>query len=298
MRNNLRDLCKAALQCDQYKAITCKRMSKITFKQMGAYAVISAILCAIAVWLGATLGGDILTVTSSPPAPSELYAIDLRTGIIRNLSHYEGNDYAPSWAPDGNRLVFISDRDGFHHVYMMDAGGNDVRSLTPADPADAVDFSQFTNPVWSEDGAYVYSMRDGASGDGARPIRMYKVDAVSYETQLVDYTRPNADEQAIILGYRTSENISPDGTKVVAVQRRGAQWRLMVGATGDTEDQFNIITDVPAAQGSIPAWSMDSQRIAFETVEDGGRRVYVVNVNNGQTQAIKIKRIGAPVWRP
>jgi hypothetical protein len=43
---------------------------------------------------------------------------------------------------------------------------------------------------------------------------------------------------------------------------------------------------------------MDSQRIAFETVEDGGRRVYVVNVNNGQTQAIKIKRIGAPVWRP
>ncbi|MCD6291570.1 MAG: PD40 domain-containing protein [Anaerolineae bacterium] len=69
------------------------------------------------------------------------------------------NNSMPSWSPDGKRIAFVSDRDGNHEIYVMNADGSDQRRLTNH-PADDV------RPRWSPDGQYILfeSDRHGRRG--------------------------------------------------------------------------------------------------------------------------------------
>lgn len=46
------------------------------------------------------------------------------------LTNHPGNDYQPSWSPDGTKIVFVSERDGNAELYVMNADGSDQERLT------------------------------------------------------------------------------------------------------------------------------------------------------------------------
>ncbi len=79
----------------------------------------------------------------------------------------------PALSPDGARIAFSSDRDGNEEVYVMDAGGSNLRRVTKDDGIDM-------NPAWSPDGQWLVfaSNRDGdfdiyvvqADGKGLRKL--------------------------------------------------------------------------------------------------------------------------------
>jgi len=59
----------------------------------------------------------------------------------------------PAWSPDGNNIVFCSDRCGNSEVYLMNADGSDQHLLTDkiidcANPSWSV-------PIWSPDGQWI-----------------------------------------------------------------------------------------------------------------------------------------------
>jgi Periplasmic component of the Tol biopolymer transport system len=60
----------------------------------------------------------------------EIYTLDVRTGLVFNLSRNDAADHAPSWSPDSSRLAFHSNRGGETDIYIMNAGGNQLRRLT------------------------------------------------------------------------------------------------------------------------------------------------------------------------
>jgi Tol biopolymer transport system component len=63
------------------------------------------------------------------------------TGEAR-LTTTPGGDFSPDWSPDGQRIVFTSDRDANREIYVMNADGSGQVRLTN-DPAfdDAAAFS-------------------------------------------------------------------------------------------------------------------------------------------------------------
>jgi TolB protein len=71
----------------------------------------------------------------------------------------------PAWSPDGNRIAFGSDHEGFRAIYVMDAGGGNVKKLSNTRAGENC-------PTWSPDGTRIAfaSWRDG---DG----EIYVVDA-------------------------------------------------------------------------------------------------------------------------
>ena len=69
----------------------------------------------------------------------EIYVMDADGGNPQNLTNDPRDDRNPSWSPDGKRIAFASDRDGFKNddliitdeIYVMDAdGGNPQNHLT------------------------------------------------------------------------------------------------------------------------------------------------------------------------
>ncbi|MGE5561509.1 MAG: hypothetical protein ACM3XN_10765 [Chloroflexota bacterium] len=83
-------------------------------------------------------------------------------------------DSWPSWAPDGLRLAFASNRGSSWDIWTMNADGSDPRRLT-------TDEGEDTHPAWSPDGTTIafLSTRSGvrevwlmdASGANQRPAR-------------------------------------------------------------------------------------------------------------------------------
>ena len=48
----------------------------------------------------------------------------------KTLTDSPGLDAFPAWSPDGERIVFASEREGNGELYVMDAGGVEQRRLT------------------------------------------------------------------------------------------------------------------------------------------------------------------------
>ena len=51
-------------------------------------------------------------------------------GISKDSLNNRHEDGAPSWSPDGKRIVFVSDREGNHEIYVMDTDGGNLQNLT------------------------------------------------------------------------------------------------------------------------------------------------------------------------
>ena len=56
--------------------------------------------------------------------------MDTDGGNQQKLTNQRGDDRSPSWSPDGERIVFTSDRDGNAEIYVMDADGGNPQNLT------------------------------------------------------------------------------------------------------------------------------------------------------------------------
>jgi dipeptidyl aminopeptidase/acylaminoacyl peptidase len=75
---------------------------------------------------------------------------------VRRLTNDSASDLFPHWSPDGEWIVFSTNRDVDFEVYKMDKNGGQLMRITN-DPA--VD----SNPAWSPDGTRIafISRRDG-----------------------------------------------------------------------------------------------------------------------------------------
>ena len=65
-----------------------------------------------------------------PDGNYDLYAMDMATHELVQLTRDAGRNERPSWAPDGRHLVFESTRSGSRQIWSMLADGTNVRQMT------------------------------------------------------------------------------------------------------------------------------------------------------------------------
>ena len=87
-------------------------------------------------------------------------AADLHILLSETPSLSFNDNSAPEWSPDGQKIVFDSNRDGILEIYVMDADGSNVQRLTHNDEIDS-------RPAWSPDGQRIVlnSRRDGSAAE-------------------------------------------------------------------------------------------------------------------------------------
>ena len=214
----------------------------------------------------------------------EIFVINANGSGLRRLTRNAVRDGQPAWSPDGQKIAFLSWRDGTGaDVFVMNADGSDQRNLTrkPGDEA---------GPDWSPDGrAIVFTAvpdgpRIGNSADG--PNRdVYVMNADGSEQRDLTHTPDAGDVDAAW---------SPDGRNIAFIQDNGPPWRVRVLVMNADGSGKRALTHKIAGDTYI-SWSPDGRRIAF--FDDGA--IYVVNADrNGLRRLARNVVFAGASWSP
>jgi dipeptidyl aminopeptidase/acylaminoacyl peptidase len=82
-----------------------------------------------------------------------VWITNTRTGEARNLTQSMGNNWGPSWSPNGSQLAFYSDRSGKPQLWIWNKSDSFLRSLS--DAAVHQWSSYFDTPVWTPDSSRI-----------------------------------------------------------------------------------------------------------------------------------------------
>jgi Tol biopolymer transport system component len=87
----------------------------------------------------------------------DIYTMPIGGGQATRVTSGMGYDVQPRFNPDGDRIVFVSDRSGAENLWIMSLDGADTTQLTSGRTDD------YLSPEWTPDGKYIVASK-GRSG--------------------------------------------------------------------------------------------------------------------------------------
>lgn len=184
-------------------------------------------------------------------------------------------------------ILFSSYRDGESEIYSMNVDGSDVSRLTDDD-------ARLSQPVWSPDGNRIAFVR--RRGVEYREIFVMKADGSGQVRVMTNYQSLDIEPAW-----------SPDGSKIAFTSSRDSYYdsgdrkvtvlNIYVLDTG-TLQQVQL-TDTQEWD-SLPSWSPDGERIAFQSSRGGNNEIYGM-ASDGSGQANLTRNAASdvnPAWSP
>jgi Tol biopolymer transport system component len=209
-------------------------------------------------WKGVKALGWVVHASSKGKAPGDLYVSRADGSAKRRLTDDPRDEYSPSWAPDGSRVVFrveAEEEGADADIWVVNADGSGRRNLTST-PRQAE-----WSPAWSPDGKWIAYF--SANADGGN-IYLMKPDG-SAKSAVTRSNLPGSSE------YPTW---SPDG-KWIAFISYGADGNIDISRIkADGSCRVTLTRD--REQDTWPSWSPDGRRIAFVSDRGGSRELYTM----------------------
>ena len=238
------------------------------------------------------IGGEILfyCVDFAPRPGTGLYLLDVATGQVRPIVGDHAWNTDPAWSPDGERIAYVSTKDGETAIYVMDLADGKVTRLTHGGGWNG-------NPTWSPDGEWIMfdSSRDGPSA-GFRNLFAVRPDG----TDLRRVTHGS--------DYRGQPSWAPDGKRVAFLLGRPHLAGNIFTMSPDGSDQRQLTHQEgdPDASADYARWSPDSSRIVVLVSEPNEKKdvrpnasLFVVSVDGTEMHRLDVGLgDGKPDWSP
>lgn len=129
---------------------------------------------------------------------THIYLIDLDgSNPIQLTFGGVGFNQMASWSPDGKQLAFLSTREGYPSVFVMEVDGNNQVNLTPK-PDDVLASAWSSRaPGWSRNGQYIYFTARRPTLSVSENIFVLNADGTDV-TQLTFTTAPGVSAEAAV----------------------------------------------------------------------------------------------------
>jgi Tol biopolymer transport system component len=193
-----------------------------------------------------------LLFTSSRTGNGEIFSVRADGSDLTNLTNSSGTDSQADWSPDGEQIVFRSNRsDASYEIFTMNGDGSNQEAIT--DRPNTVAW-----PSWAPDGSRIVWV----DGSGAS--------ATLWTVQ------PNGTGAAMLAPSPADDKArwSPD-SEALAWRGNSDVLRILANGTSYT----NLTNDGSTSTDSQPSWSPGGERFVFQTNRDGDSEVYVMNAD-------------------
>ncbi|CAN5534959.1 hypothetical protein BH24ACT26_BH24ACT26_22510 [soil metagenome] len=227
---------------------------------------ISALVAGVVSPAGATFPGDNgrISFSSDRSGRLQIYTMSPHGGRLEQLTNAPGNSIFSDWTPDGEWILFDSDRptggcdeDGCNvDIFIMSAEGEHVRRLTRGPSFDG-------DPAVSPDGK---SIAFGSDRDGDPEIFTMRLDG----THLEQLTHNDVGD--------FTPDWSPDGKHIAfSSDRAGGEGSSAVYTMRSDGSRVRRVTPL-RLNGGVADWSPDGELIAFvsNAAAPGTSKIYVV----------------------
>ena len=211
-----------------------------------------------------------------------IWILNLATYELERPEWRDSRDIDPAWI--GNKVYFISDRDGVSNVWVYDRGTKALTQLTKFTDFDVQSLDAGAGVVVFEQGGWIHEL-DPASGTTKKVDITVAADFPWMMPQWKDVSTRV-----------TSLAISPSG-KRVAVEARGEIFTI----PAEKGDVRNITTSSASGEKG-PAWSPDGRFVSYFSDKSGEYKLYI-EAQDGMSPPREIAipeptQYYTPAWSP
>lgn len=187
-----------------------------------------------------------IAFSSIGPRGWDLYITDIASRQSRRLTDHPALDYNAVFSPTGDRIAFVSERDGNLELYCIQTDGTELKRLTN-------EYALDDHPAWSPDGRQLVfvSTRQPAEKPGQAWNGLYIMNADSSEvrrlsgTGAADYS-PAWSPRGDAIAFASGSGVR-GGTDLYVIKPDGSDRRLVI------------------KNGGWPTFAADGQSIYFHS---------------------------------
>jgi Tol biopolymer transport system component len=173
------------------------------------------------------------------PNGTDLWTVDMIRGTSSRLTFHEAEEFLASWSPDGDYIVFASERtENRASLFLKRSDGSGPAELLLEGEDDLWPYS------WSPDGRFVIFGKTENGGD------LWMLPLEGDRTPRPIVTSPFAEAQG---------NVSPNGRWIAYISDESGAPEVYVQAFPEPHGRWQIST----GGGSNPSWAADGRQLYF-----------------------------------
>ncbi len=206
---------------------------------------------------------------------STIYVQTLRTGNRIKVSSRVGINGAPSFSPDGRKLVVtLGGTDGNLDIHILDLASRQFTRLTTHRAID-------TEGTWSPDGRYIYFTSDRSGGP-----QVYRIAVNGGDPERITFEG----------SYNARPRLSPDGKKLAMVHLDRGNFRI--AALDLTSRELLVLS--AGAQDESPSFAPNSDSLIYATRQGRLGVLETVSADGLVRQRLASSQgdVREPVWSP